>query len=382
MKALKKMVPPVKLYFPSEDIEEVKKCVEKILHSGMLTLYNYTKEFEEKFAKLCNVKNAVAVNSGTSALEIVLRALKVKGEVLVPTNTFTATAATVIYAGARPKLTDINPETLCIDADNVQDNLNSKTKAVIVVHIGGLICPEIEEIRELCREKEIFLIEDAAHAHGSAINDKPAGSLGDAGCFSFYPTKVITTGEGGIITTDNDGIAEKSRILRDQGKENFNSNTIVELGYNWRLPEISAAIGVIQLKRLREIVEKRNTIARYYNEALKKIGEVEAIKTPSNILNNYYKYIVLLKEGINREKLKEKLRTKGVWCSGEVYWPPLHLQPVYKKLLKTKEGDFPNAEDACKRMLCLPLYTQMTKEDTEYVVEKLKEAIYEIKIGE
>lgn len=379
---MQKTIPPVRPYFPSEDIEEIKLHVEKILQSGMLTLHTYTKEFEEKFAKLCDVKYAVAVNSGTSALEIVLRALKVKGEVLVPTNTFTATAATVFFAGAKPKLTDINPETLCIDVDNIQQNLSPKTKAIIVVHIGGFICPEIEEIRELCLEEKLFLIEDAAHAHGSMIKNKPAGSLGDAGCFSFYPTKVITMGEGGVITTDNNEIMEKAKILRDQGKENFSSNVIVELGYNWRLPEISAAIGIIQLKRLREIVEKRNTIAKYYNKALKKIGEVETVKTPSNILNNYYKYIVLLEKGIDREKLKEKLRAKGVFCSGEVYWPPLHLQPIYKKLLKTKEGDFPNAEDACKRMLCLPLYAQMTTEEAQYVVEKLNEAISEIKVGE
>jgi dTDP-4-amino-4,6-dideoxygalactose transaminase len=377
---MQKTIPPVKPYFPREDIEEVKEHVAKILQSGMLTLHIYTKEFEDQFAKLCGVKHAIAVNSGTSALEIALRALKIKAgdEVLVPTNTFTATAATVIFAGAMPKLTDINPETLCIDTENIQKNLTSKTKAVIAVHIGGLICPEIEEIREICRERKIFLIEDAAHAHGSTINQKPAGALGDAGCFSFYPTKVMTTGEGGMITTDNNEIAEKARILRDQGKENFNSNIIVELGYNWRLPEINAAIGLTQLKRLPEIIEKRNAIAKYYDDALEKTDGIKPLKTPSNILNNYYKYVAFLDEDLDREKLKEKLRAEGVKCSGEVYWPPLHLQPVYKRLLGTKEGDFPNAEDACKRMLCLPLYAQMTIEDAQYVVEKLREIMSEV----
>lgn len=377
---MSKTVPPVKPYFLEEDIEQIKTDVEKILQSGMLTLHTYTKEFESRFAKLCNVKNAVAVNSGTSALEITLRALKVKAgdEVLVPTNTFTATAATVIFAGAKPKLTDINPESLCIDVENVQKNLTSKTKAVIAVHIGGLICPEIEEIRELCTDEKFFLIEDAAHAHGSTINQKSAGSLGDAGGFSFYPTKVMTTGEGGMITTDNNEIAEKARILRDQGKENFNSNIIVELGYNWRLPEISAAIGLTQLKRLPEIIKKRNAIAKYYDNALKKIDGIKPLKTPPNILNNYYKYVAFLEKGLDREKLKEKLRAEGVKCSGEVYWPPLHLQPVYKKLLGTREGDFPNAEDACRRMMCLPLYAQMTIEDAQYVVEKLRKTMSEV----
>jgi dTDP-4-amino-4,6-dideoxygalactose transaminase len=380
---LSKIVPPVKPYFLEEDIEKIKINIEKILQSGMLTLHTYTKEFENQFANMCHVKHAVAVNSGTSALEIALRIMNVKAgdEVLVPTNTFSATATAVIFAGAKPKLTDINPETLCIDMENIQKNITSKTKGVIVVHIGGLVCPEMEEIKELCQERKLFLTEDAAHAHGSSINQKPAGSLGDAGCFSFYPTKVMTTGEGGMITTDNDKIAEKARILRDQGKENFNSNIIIELGYNWRLPEISAAIGLTQLKRLPEIIKKRNEIAKYYNKELSKINGITPLKTPQNILNNYYKYIALLDDGIDREKLKEKLRTKGVRCSGEVYWPPLHLQPIYKQLLGTKEGDFPQAEKVCKRMICLPLYAQMTMEDTKFVVEKLRETLSEMHTG-
>ncbi len=374
---MSKTIPPVKLYFPEEDIEEIKASIVRILHSGMLTLHTYTKEFENQFAKLCGVKHAIAVNSGTSALEIALRTMKLKpeDEVLVPTNTFSATAAAVILAGAKPKLTDINAKTLCIDIENVKKNITRKTRGVMVVHIGGLICPEIEEIKELCENEKLFLIEDAAHAQGSIINKKPAGSFGDAGCFSFYPTKVMTTGEGGMITTNNDEIAEKAKILRDQGKENFNSNIIIELGYNWRLPEISAAIGITQLKRLPEIIEKRNKIARYYDKELEKIRRITSLKTPSSIRNNYYKYIAFLDSGINREKLKDNLKDKGVRCSGEVYWPPLHLQPIYKQLLGSREGDFPLAEDTCKRMICLPLYAQMTMEEARYVIEKLRETL-------
>jgi dTDP-4-amino-4,6-dideoxygalactose transaminase len=380
VKTLSKVVPPVKPYFPKEDIEQIKNDVEKILQSGMLTLHTYTKEFENQFAKLCSVKHAIAVNSGTSALEISLRSMKLKpqDEVLVPTNTFSATAAAVIFAGAKPKLTDINPKTLCIDMENVQKNITPKTKGIIAVHVGGLICPEIEEIGKLCQNKKLFLIEDAAHAQGSTINKKPAGCLGDAGCFSFYATKVMTTGEGGMITTNNDDIAEKARILRDQGKENFNSNIIIKLGYNWRLPEINAAIGLTQLRRLPEIIEKRNKIAKYYDKELEKASGIVSLKTPPNILNNYYKHVAFLEKGVDREKLKEKLRAEGVRCSGEVYWPPLHVEPIYKQILGTKEGDFPQAEDVCKKMLCLPLYAQMTMEEAEYVIEKLKEAMSEM----
>ena len=183
-----------------------------------------------------------------------------------------------------------------------------------------------------------------------------------------------------MITTDDDTLAEKARILRDQGKENFYGNTIVRLGYNWRLPEISAAIGITQLNRLEDFIEKRNKVAQYYNRELKNVKEIKPLNIPSDMVSNYYKYIALLEAGLNRDQLKSTLRTKGVNCSGEVYWPPLHLQPIYKELLKTEEEDFPTAEDVCSRMICLPLYVQMTQEEADYVIEKLKETISEMEV--
>lgn len=375
-----KVIPPVKPYFPREDIEEIKEHLEKILVSGMLTLHTYTREFEERFAELCKVRHTIAVNSGTAAIEIGLRCVKLiaDDEVLVPTNTFGATATTVIFAGGKPVFTDINPDTLCMSVEDVQEKLTNKTRGVIVVHIGGLVCPDIKAIKEFCEDHKIFLMEDAAHAHGSKIGAEPAGSLGDIGAFSFYPTKVITTGEGGIITTNNVEVAEKAKILRDQGKESFASNTIIELGYNWRMDEISAAIGIVQLKRLSEIIEKRNMIAKIYDHAFERMGVIRQLKTPPNILNNYYKYVAILDKEINRDRLKQKLRERGVRCGGEVYWPPLHLQPLYQRLLGTKQGDFPSAEEVCRRMICPPIYTDMSIEDAEYVIEKFKEVLAEV----
>jgi dTDP-4-amino-4,6-dideoxygalactose transaminase len=377
VKNLAKVIYPAKPYFPESDIKKIQRSVEKILKSGMLTLHTFTKDFESEFGKICGVKHSIAVNSGTSALEIVLRTMHLRqgDKVLVPTNTFSATAAAVIFAGAKPKLTDIDQKSLCIDVKNVEKNIDSKTRGVIVVHVGGLVCPEVEEIKELCEDRKLFLIEDAAHAHGSSINGKPAGSLGDAGCFSFHPTKVVTSCEGGMITTNDDQIDRTAQILRDQGKEDFNSNIIVELGNNWRLPEISAAVGLVQLERLPEMMEIRRSIARLFDRELKKIDGLEPLHVPKNIISNYYKYTVFLDKGIDREKVKNVLREKGVRCSGEVYWPPLHFQPIFKKLLRVREGNYPLAEEACKRMICLPLHVSMTMEDAKYVVQTVRETM-------
>jgi len=375
-----KEIPPVKPYFPQEDIRTIQKDVEKILNSGMLTLGEYTKRFETEFAKLCNIKHAVAVNSGTSAIEIALRAsgLKSGSEVLVPTNTFSATAAVVIMLGGKPVFTDVDAASLCIDAENVQKYLTKKTKAVIAVHIGGLICPKMKAIKEICEDHNLLLIEDAAHAQGSLLDNKSAGSFGDAGCFSFYPTKVMTTGEGGMITTNKEALAEKARLLRDQGKESFNSNIIIEVGYNWRMDEISAAIGLTQLRRLPGFVKQRNKIASYFDKKLSEMIGIKPLHVPRNAVSNYYKYVAFLKPEISREDFKQKLREKGVRPSGEVYWPPLHMEPIYKRLYKVKEGNFPVAEDVCRRMVCLPIYSQMTLSEAQYVIEKVKEVLSQL----
>jgi len=375
----RKEIPPVKPYFPRKDVRLIQKDLEKILNSGMLTLGEYTKRFEADYAKLCGVGHAIAVNSGTSAIEIVLRALGLKpgDEVLVPTNTFSATAAVVIMTGGKPVFTDIDAKSLCIDAENVMKYLTKKTKAIIAVHIGGLICPQIRAIREICKDHKVWLIEDAAHAQGSLLDKKSAGSFGEAGTFSFYPTKVITTGEGGIITTDRSDLATKAMVLRDQGKENFSSNIIIEIGYNWRMNEISAAIGLTQLRRLPDFIKHRNKIAAYFDKELSKMSGLKPLYIPKNAVSNYYKYVAFVAHEIQRDMFKQKLREKGVRPSGEVYWPPLHMEPVYKRLFDVKEGDFPIAEDVCARMLCLPMYSQMTSSEAKYVIEKVKEVLKE-----
>ncbi|MGA2790612.1 MAG: DegT/DnrJ/EryC1/StrS family aminotransferase [Candidatus Bathyarchaeia archaeon] len=369
------LIPPAKPFFPQTDIDELKGDLEQILASGMLTLGAYTKKFESEFAKFVNAPHAVAVNSGTSALEIALRALGLKsaGEVILPTNTFGATAAAVVFAGGTPIITDVSRDGLTIDSDIVRRALTPNTKGVIAVHIGGLICPDIEGIRELCDKKGLFLVEDAAHAHGSMIGNKKAGTLGSAGAFSFYPTKIITSGEGGMITTNNEEVAEFSRIMRDQGKESFSSNRIVRLGYNWRMPEICAATGLVQLRHLSDFIQKRNAIAKAYDMTLEKLG-IERVVTPPNQLNNYYKYTYLLPKNINRDEFKANCRKRGVIYGGEVYWPPLHMQPAFKSYLQ-HGARFETADDLCQRMVNPPIFSQMTSQEVNTVIDVTQEQL-------
>lgn len=344
----------------------------------MLTLGAQNRKFEQAFAAYTGSKNAIAVNSGTSALEIILRAIDVKGkEVIIPTNTFAATIFAAICAGATVRLCDMD-EYFSIDPEKVRGMITPATKAVVVVHIGGMITPKMAKLQELCRERGVVLVEDAAHAHGSTLGGKQAGTFGDAASFSFYPTKVMTSGEGGMIITDSEAIANKARVFRDQGKESFSSNRIVELGYNWRMSEIHAIIGAKQLEHLAEFIGDRRRVAAIYDKGLEGASHVRAVAVPSGAASNYYKYLALLDEGIDRAALKKILKEKhSVSLSGEVYDVPCHLQPAFAGL-GYGQGSLPDAERLCSRHICLPLYAGMADEEAMYVVDSLKKAIAEV----
>ena len=369
-------VPAARIYFPEEDRKGLVKQVDEILRSGELTLGKYGRDFEQKFAGYIGAKYAVAVNSGTSALEIILRSLDIDGSsVIVPTNTFFATAAAVLHAGGKAIFADINAS-LCLDPASLERRIGKDTRAVIVVHIGGIVAPQMKEIQELCQKHNLFLIEDAAHAQGSTLNGQKAGSFGIATAFSFYPTKVMTSAEGGMITTSDENINKRALVFRDQGKAGFFGNVHVELGYNWRMSEIHAAIGLSQFARLEEFITERRKIARIYDEAIRQIKKITPVGIPPAVESNYYKYVVLLEEGIDRSFIKKELKEKyGVSLSGEVYELPCHLQPVFKNLYGFKGGEFPVAEDICKRQICLPVFATMTEEQAKYVTDSLREVL-------
>jgi perosamine synthetase len=369
-------VPPARVSFPPEDRAEILARIDQSLTSGQLTLGPIGRELEAAFAKRHSTEHAIAVSSGTSALEIILRSLDVEGrEVIVPANTFFATAAAAAHAGARLVFVDCDPATMAFDLADVESRLTAETAAVVAVHIGGLISPAMPALEKLCRDRGVDLVEDAAHAHGSALGGRSAGTFGIAGAFSFYPTKVIAGGEGGIIVTNDDAIVEAAHTYRDQGKGSFLANFHTRLGANWRMSEPHAAIVLSQLGRLDEFIAARQALAKRYDAALDDLG-LQALHIPADAHCNYYKYIAFLPDGIDRAALKQTLRDKfDIGLSGEVYDTPLHRQPVFEAFA---DRALPGAEYIGDRHICLPLYPSLSEGDADYVITSLGTALTEM----
>ncbi len=359
-----------KPYIPPKDIEPILNDIREALETGNLTFGPKLEEFESKFASMAGTKYAVAVNSGTSALESSLRYLNVKDqEVLVPTNTFVASANAVVFAGGTPVMVDMDLNNLCADFEDIKRKVNPKTKGVIIVHSCGYIPPYIFELRKFCKENNLFLLEDACHAHGASIDGIKAGAIGDVGTFSFFPTKLMTTGEGGIVTTNNKELAEYVKQVRHHGQKN---GLMTELGYNWRMSTLNAIVGIHQIDNLPSFIEKRNKIASRYHEAFKNISEIELIKVPDNITHGYWKFPILIKSKYTAKEFQSLLKEKYNIETGTVYYPPVHLQPYYQKNYGYKEGDMPCSEQNLLREICLPIFVDITDEQLNYVIESVK----------
>jgi len=367
-------IPAARIVIPAEDRREILERIDEALRTGALTLGRNGEAFETAFARVVGARFAVAVQSGTSALEIVLRALGVDGcEVIVPTNTFFATPAAVIHAGGRPRFADVESATMGLSVDTVAAAVSSETAAVVLVHIGGMVSPDTPKIAAFCRDHHLILVEDAAHAHASSLDGRMAGTFGTAAAFSFYPTKVVTAGEGGMIVTDDQEIYRLALQYRDQGKEGFLTNFHVRLGYNWRLSELHAAVGLSQLRRLEEFVAERRRVADTYTRRLTGVSGIAPLVPPNGSRSNFYKYPALLDRGVDRSALKRALKEQfQVSLSGEVYETPCHRQPVFSDWAA---GEFPVADDVCSRHICLPIYPGMTEDEIDQVVMALREAL-------
>jgi perosamine synthetase len=341
----------------------------------MLTLGTYTRQFETAFASAhsapgasgADAPHAVAVSSGTAALEIALRCAGVDGrDVVVPANTFYATAAAALRAGGRPVFADIDAETFALSPATLNAALTPQTAAVVLVHIGGLITPHVEELRRICQERGITLVEDAAHAHGATWEGRFAGSFGTAAAFSFYPTKVVTCGEGGMILTPSGELADEARIYRDQGKGSFSANHHVRHGYAWRMSELNAVTGLVHLRRMTDSIERRREVAQRYGEVLGGLDGFGVLAEPAGCRSNFYKYIAVLPPGCDRARFKkESADLHEVRLAGEVYDVPLHQQPVFAEFAG---ASLPVAEDMCARHICLPLHSDMSDAEVGQVL--------------
>ena len=288
-------VPAARVVFSALDRTTILAMIDDSLRSGELTLGSRTAEFEDLFACRHQVAHAIAVSSGTAALEIIFRVLAVQGrEVVVPTNTFFGTAAAVLHAGGIPRFADVSPVTLALSPDTLEAALTPATAAVVLVHIGGLVTPDVDAIRAICDQREVPLIEDAAHAHGASFDGRAVGTFGRAAAFSFYPTKVLTSGEGGMITTQDDYLREEAIVYRDQGKAGFLGGEHIRMGYAWRMSELHAAVGLVHLARLDGAIAVRRRVAAHYSEALLDMEGCRPLPVPAACGPNYYKYVTLL----------------------------------------------------------------------------------------
>jgi dTDP-4-amino-4,6-dideoxygalactose transaminase len=337
----------------------------------------YTREFEEAFAAFTGSRLAVACSSGTSALELIFRALEIEDRsIIVPTNTFSATALAVMHSGNRVAFADSDPDTLCLNFEDVERRITSDTAAITLVHIGGIITPRIRDFQRLCERKALLLVEDCAHAHGCTFAGQGAGTFGVAAAFSFFPTKVLTTGEGGMVTTDNEAIASRVRSLRNHGKEPALANHITYPGSNYRMSEITALLGLQQTQSAGEKIEERRRAAAFYDAALQGLAAMRPLKLPAELSSSYYKYIAYLDPAINRRQFKDTLRDDyGISLPSEVYAELCHEEPVWQKLREAAPQDFSGAEFLSRHHLCLPIYPGLTDAELEHVARSVKSAL-------
>lgn len=363
--------------------EQDKKDVIEALSSRWLTGGPRVEKFEKQFASYVGVKYAVAVNSCTAALHLTMRALDVgpDDEVIVPTLTFAATANVSLFCGAKPVFADIDEKTFNISPQDVLRRITARTKAIIVVHYGGQPC-DMNEIMQIAENHKLAVIEDCAHSLGASYFSRQTGGIGTAGCFSFYPTKNITTLEGGMVTSNDKNLAHRVSIMRSHAmtrgaRERSDSLTwyydVVDLGYNYRLNEVQAALGMSQLSRVDEMNNRRIERAHYYTQRLKKVKGLILPFESENRTHVYHLYVVRVvrkKFGMNRDQLFRELSEKGIGLS--VHYTPLHLLSYYKEKLDCKAGDYPIAERISKEILSLPLFPGLIHAQMDFVVKQLE----------
>jgi len=369
-------IPLYKIFSDNEDLKKVSDVIKR----GMTwAIGPEIEEFEKLLAKYVGSKYCVTFNSGTSALHAALLAIGIKpqNEILVPSFTFIATANSVMMVNAKPKFVDIEKETLGLDPTHINHNINKKTKAIIPVHYAGLPC-KIEEIARISKQKKIKLIEDSAESLGASVNNKNVGQFGDLSIFSFAGNKVLTTGEGGAITTNSKKYFEKLRLVRSHGRiETRNYFLSVEkpqyvtLGYNWRMSAITAALGISQLNKLEKLISLRRRHAKYLSSKLKKFDNIMVPNEPYSYRHVYQLYSIQLPNSQLRNKLMRFLNSKGIMS--KIFFYPIHLTKFYQKLGYKKINNLKETETISNKILSLPMFPALKNEELNFICDSVAE---------
>jgi perosamine synthetase len=351
--------------------------ISDVLESHQIAEGQFTKRLEESFANFIGTKHCVAVSSGTSALHLALLSLGIKSgdEVIIAPYTFISTSNACLYVGAKPVFVDIDPKTYNITPDLIEEKITNRTKAIIPVHIWGHPC-EMKEIMEIARSNNLHVIEDASHAHGAEYHGKRVGSFGQVNCFSLYATKIITSAEGGLVTTDSEPIAKKITILKRLGEVGRYDHK--EIGYNYKISDVHAAIGLAQLEKIDRFIKSRRENASYLTKLLSEFKDsIDLPYEEKDVKHAYFYYTLMLKpeilRKIDRDTFDKMLRAENITPTS-YYDKPLHLQDAYK-FLGYKKGDFPVTEDVCKKSLCLPVHPALGRNDMKDIYEAIKKIV-------
>lgn len=363
------------------------KIVSQVIRNKWLTMGALVQKLERNFANFLGIKHAFAVSSGTAALHLALRALNIKAEdeVLVPSLTFVASANAILYVGAKPVFVDItNLSDLNLSCDDLENKSTRKTKAIMVVHYGGYLA-DMERIKKIAKKHNLFVIEDAAHAIGAKFKSRMAGGIGDVGCFSFFSNKNMATGEGGMVVTNRDESAQKIGLLRSHGMTSLtldrhrghaSSYDVTELGYNYRMTEMNAALGIEQLKKLRRSNRKRKSLTKIYVENLEgtKGIAIPFLNYPRD--SAFHLFPIILDQDVNREKFMDSLKKAKIQTS--IHYPPIHKFSYYQKNFRVSQNKLPLTEYVGRHEVTLPLHPLLKKEDILFVCEEIKRILPQV----
>lgn len=377
-----KFIPVGRQWIDEDDIS----AVIEVLRSDWLTTGPKVAEFEKALANFVSAEDAVAVSSGTAALHAAMYAAGIGpgDEVIVPPITFAATANAVVFQGGTPVFADVDEDTLLIDPDQVEGKITSRTKAIIAVDFAGQAC-DYDLLGDIADRHGLMLVADACHALGGHYKGRPVGSLAELNIFSLHPVKNITTGEGGVITTNDKNLAQRMRLFRNHGITTDHHQReaqgswyyeMVDLGFNYRITDFQCALGLSQLKKLPDWIARRQAIARRYNQALEEIPGLKPLRVRPEVAHAYHLYVVRLdsrKPGKDRETIFQSLQAAGI--KAKVHYIPVHLHPFYRERFATGPGLCPVAERAYEQIISLPMFAALTDEDQEYVIEVVKKSL-------